>query len=227
MTNVRQEFTREHIKTLLDSYSFDTNQCNIEFLLDEWLKSYKCEWIYLATIEALYLGRYKVVSIQQILAMWERLGNPKTHFGGDFERFIGRDLPQQFPAQDLEDPELSETNSDCLKKTEEQASLQQNLVSEENIADETKSSQQSELSQLIQDNFPATKISQPKINSNPQTENKLDFLPPTSSFNKYREDLGDNYLSPHNGIQSFSPIPDFSEFFQKLKSFADNQNQNK
>jgi len=227
MTNVRQEFTRENIKTLLDSYSFDTNQCSIEFLLDDWLENYKLEWIYLATIEALYLGRYKVVSIKQILTIWERLGTPKTHFGGDFERFIGRDLPKHDPANQINEPELSTTSSDCLEKIEEQEPLHQNFDSEETVTDEVTSSEQSLLSQMIQDNFPATKISQPKAHSDPQTKEELGFIPPTSIFNKYKEDLGDNYLSPHTGIKSFSPVPDFSEFFQKLKSFADNQNQSK
>ncbi|NJO19488.1 MAG: hypothetical protein HC838_04685, partial [Spirulinaceae cyanobacterium RM2_2_10] len=54
---------------------------------------YHPTWIRAAAIEALYLGRYKAVSVAQILEIWERRGQPTPHFNGDFERLICRKLP--------------------------------------------------------------------------------------------------------------------------------------
>lgn len=217
MIDVRQQLTISQIKDLLDSYSFDTNQCNIECLIYEWLKDYKIEWVYLATIEALFLGRYKVVSIKQILTIWGRLGSPKTHFSGDFERFIGRDLPKHSAAKSIAD-------IDELEPQEEEIMPQPNIASDEIISEEVNSSQQTPLNKLIQDNFPATKISQPKNYSPLQPQDEFNFVPAISILKQYQENLEDNTLSPYNGIKSFTPNPDFSKFFQKLKSFADNQN---
>jgi hypothetical protein len=98
MTDFNQDLAIPKIISLMNSYSFDTNQRNTEELVQEWLKNYDLHWIYLATIEALYLGRYKAVSIEQIMYGWSRKGQPTTHFGGDFERVICRKLPRHLSA---------------------------------------------------------------------------------------------------------------------------------
>lgn len=94
MANFKQDLAVSKILSLMNSYSFDTNQRNTEELVQEWLTIYDVNWIYLATIEALYLGRYKAISIEQIIYGWLRRGQPTTHFGGDFERVICRKLPR-------------------------------------------------------------------------------------------------------------------------------------
>ncbi len=231
MIDVKQQLTINQIKALLDSYSFDTNRCSIEVLIYDWLKNYQIEWIYLATVEALFLGRYKVVSIKQILSIWERLGSPKTHFSGDFERFIGRNLPKHSSTNSINKTDFSEHQEDNVLPEEEisPAEIITDKTNNKNIDhnqnnDPENSSQAHLLNQLIQDNFPTTQISQPKLHSQPQPQDEFNFVPATSMFKNYQGILEkDNYLSPHNGIKSFSPNPDFSKFFQKLKYFADNQ----
>ena len=59
-----------------------------EELVRAWLHNYKSSWVRLAVIEALYQGRYKAVSVEQILATWNRRGFPKSHFNGEFERLV-------------------------------------------------------------------------------------------------------------------------------------------
>ncbi|MGF1539376.1 MAG: hypothetical protein ACFCU5_02825 [Pleurocapsa sp.] len=89
-----QDFAIAQTLSLIDSYAFDLQGRNADKLLQEWLNVYNSSWIRLATIEALYLGRYKIISIEHILNVWSRLGSPNSHFTHEFERLICRKLPR-------------------------------------------------------------------------------------------------------------------------------------
>ncbi len=78
---------------LLRQYNFDLGSSDIVRLVARWLQIYPAAWLPLATVEALYQGRYKAVSIEQILAAWQRRGRPLPHFSADFERMICRNFP--------------------------------------------------------------------------------------------------------------------------------------
>jgi hypothetical protein len=78
---------------LLRHYSFDLDDCTADQLIESWLETYSPEWIKLAIIEALYQGRYKAVSVEQILALWKRRGQTLYHFSHEFERLIGSAKP--------------------------------------------------------------------------------------------------------------------------------------
>ncbi|ELR97892.1 hypothetical protein [Gloeocapsa sp. PCC 73106] len=82
------------IETLLIYYSFEVKENNYHDLIDRWMNSYPLQWIRLALLEALYLGRYKSLSIEQILAVWTKKGNYTLRFNHDFESLICRNLPQ-------------------------------------------------------------------------------------------------------------------------------------
>jgi hypothetical protein len=56
-------------------------------------------WIRIAVIEALYQGRYKVVSVQQILDIWQRRGKILSHFNREFEAIVTVPLPDRVQAQ--------------------------------------------------------------------------------------------------------------------------------
>lgn len=73
---------------LLTHYSFDLGGCSANVLIEEWLKEYCDRWIYLAVIEALYQGRYKALSVEQILAIWQRKGQAYFRFNHEFERLV-------------------------------------------------------------------------------------------------------------------------------------------
>jgi hypothetical protein len=73
---------------LLNYYSFDLNTGTSEQLVSQWSYHYSGRWIRSAVIEALYQGRYKAVSVEQILAFWDRRSQPLCHFNHEFERMI-------------------------------------------------------------------------------------------------------------------------------------------
>ncbi len=81
------------VVALLDRYSFDTGRLACAEVAIQWIERYQPAWIRAAAIEALYLGRYKAISVEQILEIWERRGQATPHFNSDFERLICRKLP--------------------------------------------------------------------------------------------------------------------------------------
>ncbi|WP_341527659.1 hypothetical protein WKK05_35115 [Nostoc sp. UHCC 0302] len=79
---------------LLIHYSFDLSGYTANELVDRWQTQYPVDWLHLAVIEALYQGRYKAVSVQQILVFWQRRGQTIFHFNMEFERLICSKFPQ-------------------------------------------------------------------------------------------------------------------------------------
>ncbi|URR35067.1 hypothetical protein NBE99_10515 [Thermosynechococcus sp. HN-54] len=82
---------------LLRQYGFDLDGSSVEAILDRWLRHFPPRWIRLALIEALYLGRYKAISVEQILELWQRREQPIYHFNSEFEAIICQSLPISVP----------------------------------------------------------------------------------------------------------------------------------
>ncbi|MBK1990855.1 hypothetical protein A0J48_025670 [Sphaerospermopsis aphanizomenoides BCCUSP55] len=78
---------------LLVHYSFDLNGYSASELINRWRSNYPTNWLHLAVIEALYQGRYKAISVQQILNFWLRRGEVIYHFNMEFERLICSKFP--------------------------------------------------------------------------------------------------------------------------------------
>ncbi|MFM7886948.1 MAG: hypothetical protein ACKPCM_09710 [Pseudanabaena sp.] len=76
---------------LLQHYSFDLGGYTINDLTREWNK-FKPEWVRQAVIEALFQGRYKAVSVSQILQLWERKGESTCRYNREFERLVCGDV---------------------------------------------------------------------------------------------------------------------------------------
>ncbi len=83
------------------SYYFELGDGIPEQLVAQWLESYPAPWIRLATIEALYRGRYKAVSVTQILEVWQRRAQVLKHFSYDFELLVCGNLPDAPIDRDL------------------------------------------------------------------------------------------------------------------------------
>lgn len=90
----RSTDSAEYAANLLRHYSFDLGDDTIAQLLLHWQEHYPVHWIRLAAIEALYQGRYKAISVEQILALWQRRNQPLYHFNHEFERLVCDKLPQ-------------------------------------------------------------------------------------------------------------------------------------
>lgn len=83
---------------LLAHYSFDLNGHSTSELINRWRVDYPIDWLHLAVIEALYLGRYKAISVQQLLNFWQRRGQVIYHFNMEFERLICSQFPETLTA---------------------------------------------------------------------------------------------------------------------------------
>lgn len=88
MTELLKDSVAVQAAELLDYYSFDLGGYAAAELIHDWLAGYTAQWIRTAVIEALYQGRYKAISVEQILALWARRGHPIHHFNHEFERII-------------------------------------------------------------------------------------------------------------------------------------------
>ncbi|MBF2035253.1 MAG: hypothetical protein IGR92_07140 [Leptolyngbyaceae cyanobacterium T60_A2020_046] len=85
-----QDRDAEQASLLLKEYSFDLGGYRPTELVALWQQTLDAEpsWIRAAVVEALYQGRYKAFSVEQILRMWKRCGHPLRHFNHDFERVV-------------------------------------------------------------------------------------------------------------------------------------------
>lgn len=78
--------------TLIKSFSLELDQYSPESQVLFWLNTYRASWIRDAIIEAVYQGRYKVISVEHILSIWKRRGQPVCHFTSGFEQVIASHL---------------------------------------------------------------------------------------------------------------------------------------
>lgn len=74
MTQSLYDPATEQIVALLSGYGFELAGKFPQEIVLEWLEQYPAIWLRLAVIEALYLGRYKAISVEQILTGWARRG---------------------------------------------------------------------------------------------------------------------------------------------------------
>ncbi|MGF1602231.1 MAG: hypothetical protein ACFCU8_09455 [Thermosynechococcaceae cyanobacterium] len=97
MTDLTPEATAVNAtEQLLSYYNFQDEVQSRERLLDSWLRAYPVDWVRLALIEALYQGRYKSASVEYLLRLWQRRGQPTPHFGREFERLVTHNCPKTF-----------------------------------------------------------------------------------------------------------------------------------
>ncbi|MBD2464167.1 hypothetical protein H6G89_24500 [Oscillatoria sp. FACHB-1407] len=93
MTELDKDSAATHAVELLKHYGFDLGGYTAEALVHHWSRDYPVNWLRSAVIEALYQGRYKAVSVEQILTLWRRRGHPIHHFNHEFERIICSQFP--------------------------------------------------------------------------------------------------------------------------------------
>ena len=98
MLTTSPDISAELANALLTHYSFDLSGYTASELIQRWQTQYPLDWLHLAVIEALYQGRYKGISVQQILAFWQRRGQVIYHFNMEFERLICSKFPESLTA---------------------------------------------------------------------------------------------------------------------------------
>lgn len=98
MTDTARNTAASSTVNLLTHYSFEQGEFTTQQLVDQWIEVYPWQWMHLAVVEALYQGRYKAISVEQILAFWHRRGRPIYRFNGEFERLVCSRFPQKLSA---------------------------------------------------------------------------------------------------------------------------------
>ena len=209
MTELTQDLSLAQAHSLIDSYAFDLGNKDAEQLLEYWLELYDASWIRLATIEALYLGRYKAISIEHILTVWLRIGSPNTHFTYEFERLICRKLPKHLSnlSEMVTHPNQTEI---ALHQTSTEASQSatvdnQSTASQQHIPT-TEDNNLLNLAKAWETSL--QKASAPQIPIISPWE--LIYTPDWSELS-----------GKTKTIHQFIPLPDVSSFFNKLKTFGE------
>ncbi|MEQ8385404.1 MAG: hypothetical protein RH949_23890 [Coleofasciculus sp. A1-SPW-01] len=197
---------------LLSHYGFELRGYSAAELVEFWLEDYPAQWIRLAVIEALYQGRYKAISVEQILAVWGRREQPIYRFNHEFERLICRKLPQ-----DLNAP--VDTTSESMSWIE-------------SFPDMFESS--STVAVAKSEEFVVTESATESVEASPQTPAQPE---PETEQVRERDRTPPDLISPdhtslpepvegsrretnHHPIDQFTPPPDDSDFYLKLKQVA-------
>lgn len=99
---------------LLRYYGFDLGGETAELFVERWQQEIPADWLRLAILEALYQGRYKGVSVNQLLVLWQRRGMPVQHFNGEFERLMCGSLPGLVrPEEEIPEAEVIELEEEA------------------------------------------------------------------------------------------------------------------
>ena len=210
MNELTQDLSLAQARSLIDSYDFDLGRNNVENLFEYWLDLYHPNWIRLATIEALYLGRYKGISVEQILNVWLRLGNPNPHFTCEFERLICRKLPKHL--SDLSELTASATTIDADR-------LSQSPVDGGNF-ESGQSIKTTELEPtLFKHNFATVERDSLNLELAFSDPSKSD-VSLMSTWELSRSNWNE-FRGGSSTIHQFIPLPDVSSFFTRLKTFGE------
>ncbi|MFW6357984.1 MAG: hypothetical protein ACOC0N_02020 [Chroococcales cyanobacterium] len=223
MTNLSINSAIAQSIALLSHYGFELRGYTAQELVTEWLTYYQANWIRLAVIEALYQGRYKAVSIEQILSFWARREEVTFHFSHEFERMISRKLPRNlalltYPAaeSDLDYSNYEDLNWEWETNDTQQTIHQKSetppsetspsltpqlpksfLWHQEKVSLEEQSSENSTVSETSSNREETVKE---EMNSQTKEQLKINESPPE--------------------INQFTPSPDGSRFYSKLKAVA-------
>jgi hypothetical protein len=93
MTELTKNPVLSDSAALLLGYGFDLGVFEVDELVSYWSSNYPPHWLRAAILEALHQGRYKAISVGQILVIWRRRGQPLPHYSYEFERAVSSRFP--------------------------------------------------------------------------------------------------------------------------------------
>ncbi len=116
---------------LLENYHFELGHHDARQWVSLWLEFYGPSWIREAVIEALYQGRYKSVSVRQILELWQRREQPIRHASHEFEAAVCREFgkAKATPSDVTSFPPVQRRRSTALRSIKKTRHLPINEVS--------------------------------------------------------------------------------------------------
>lgn len=89
--------------SLLNYYGFELDDNNATEVVHFWQTIYPTAWLRMAVLEALYRGRYKQISVEEILRSWQKWDRVRCNFDLEFESLICSKVEEQTPFS-LSDP---------------------------------------------------------------------------------------------------------------------------
>lgn len=209
---------------LLRHYGFELRGYTPEELVSLWLKNYSPHWVRLAVIEALYQGRYKAISVEQILAVWTRRGQPIHRFTHEFERLISRKLPQNLaaPLNQALTHLAREQSLPLYPEVLEPVSTIPDIIDEWNARSPEEEPIGSE--PVLQEiPPPPVPVFEEAIEEEVNSDNPLPEEPSKQSANPTYEANWSRCETTKQPIHQFTPSPDVSGFYLKLKAVAQQQ----
>ncbi|MFB2895785.1 hypothetical protein ACE1CI_22995 [Aerosakkonemataceae cyanobacterium BLCC-F50] len=210
---------------LLGNYYFDLRGYQPGELVENWLNYYPGNWLRLAVIEALYQGRYKAVSVEQILNIWHRRNQTLYHFNYEFENLICSKLPPELTQ--IFSTGVSNTAAPMTSSTEPPVNSDSELEPEENSLP---ISQPFEM--FAQSRPPSAKPTLPVIETEteetqPDSCCSATQTPQTSNFDDEYQTMiteEENISSSENfsdySSDRFTDTYPFPDLFTKLKALA-------
>ncbi len=214
------------VAELLTRYSFDLGSRPLDQWIDQWVEQYPLDWLAKAVVEALYQGRYKAISVWQILDFWRRRGKPLQHFNREFERIIsGRSLQLLFP-QSVPDPEPASLIHVPTSAQPMLVSAEVNGKGESRYRLRATEPQQNQQPSLL---ISASEVAQNELilpacaQSEPTTHSAIQPFKPSMQFKlTLPGEIGSrrSEIGPKSPIQQFVPLLDRSELHDKLRAIA-------
>jgi hypothetical protein len=225
MAEINPEINLMQIATILNQYRFEMRGYKAQELIERWLPIYSLNWIRMAILEALYQGRYKVISVEEILKIWHRRGHPTFHFTGEFERLVCKNLldsqlngkkpaviPKReqinIPSPTLEQP-CPEPEAGKPDNNGTLATSKDSLLNLETSLFNDPRKGMSNVEELFSQLTPET----PKFP-------ELESVPKSPNSHGTRENFPANFKP---AIDEFIPLLDPSELYPKLKAVARSQ----
>jgi hypothetical protein len=195
------------VVALMVRYGFDLGGQSAAAVVRSWSNKYDPSFLLLAVIESLHLGRYKAVSVEQVLNGWQRRGQAVPHFSPEFARMVS--------GQEEADLLITTEDEETTALIDEEIAL----FSDSEIEAAHQSTEFFELSD------PALDEGLPEISAPPnrlttaQHQVSLD-LTPTSYPPTAPRPPRDNWQQIAPLEELFTPSAQVSQFYYKLRAMA-------
>jgi hypothetical protein len=108
---------------ILQLYKFDLGDRSLTSISIKW-RNYDPHWLRSAVTESIYRGRYKVISVEQILESWQRKQEVFSKFDDEFEALVWGNL-----GFSLADPNQASSNSSFAATTDNSLAMIKKLKS--------------------------------------------------------------------------------------------------
>ncbi len=195
------------VVALIVHYGFDLGGQSARAIVRSWRSKYDPSFLPLAVVESLHLGRYKAVSIEQVLNGWQRRGDPIFHFNPEFAEMVSG--PEALALMTIADDQelVAETEPEKI------------LFSASEIAEVHRSTEVFELSDPALDEglgLPTAATPVPELNQ----QISLDLAP--ISYPPVSPQIPPDHWQSVDPIEEppFEPPAQVSQFYYKLRAMA-------